>query len=138
MKRGIVARSLALVLAIFFASGSVLPSLGDPCPVHDPGAAQLAMMIHAGHSASGITHHAAEHFSHGDTRAPANHHSHHCNCIGAGCCTASVMLPPTALTFAPADVSAESTAPLAPTETRGRSAVAHTQPFSTAPPQLEA
>jgi hypothetical protein len=136
MKRGIVARSLAALLAIFFASGTVLPALGDPCPVHDPGTAQLEMMGHAGYSGGAMTHQ-AEHSSHGDRSAPANHRSHHCHCIGDACSTASVMLPPNALSFAPANISAGSAAPLASAQTLGRGAAEHALPFSTAPPLLE-
>lgn len=140
MKRSLAERSVAVLLAIFFASGSVLPSLSDPCPVHDPGSARLAMTSHAGHSAGSISHEFTSHSSHGthgENSAPANHKSHHCNCIGAGCCTASVMLPPNALAFAPANVSARTTAPLPPAETRGHAAADHALPFSTAPPLLE-
>jgi hypothetical protein len=136
MMRGIAARSVAFLLASVFASGAVLPSFGDPCPIHDAGSAELAMMSHAMHSAGPMSHQSA---TAADTEQSghSNHKSHHCNCIGAGCCTASVMLPPTSLAFAPAVISAKSTAPLPPAATRGRRSSEHALPFSTAPPLLE-
>lgn len=141
MKRGIAARSLALLLAFVFGSGSVFPSFSDPCPIHDPGSAQLAMMSHAGHSARAMSHHLSAHSAkseHDNTGIPSHHGSHRCTCIGSGDCAGAVMLPPNTLAFAPPALSANTAIPLAPVETRAYATAEHALPFSTAPPLFEA
>ncbi|MGH7651138.1 MAG: hypothetical protein ACREMS_04785 [Gemmatimonadaceae bacterium] len=119
MVRRFIIRSFAAAFAVCFAFVTVHPAFADPCPVHEPALAMLAM---AGHH----THH-----------SPSGHDSksHHCNCVGSGDCVSAFALVTPLLTFAPAVVSAATDAHVSPPQVAANARAEHSLPFSTAPPQ---
>ena len=90
MRRSLVTRVFAALVAVWFTLNVVNPARLHACPVHDGTALPLHETSHAGHA-----HHGAEH-----SRAPENHQ---CHCLGS-CCAATPVAPARAPELVTAEV----------------------------------